>query len=79
MFLRPIERLLPCLFKILDEYIQTDVSLNPGNSGGPLINTNGEVVGINNFKVGGAEGLGFSLESNSVRAVVNRLANRTIV
>lgn len=59
-------------------YIQTDVTLNPGNSGGPLINTNGEVIGINNFKIGGAEGLGFALESNVIKAVVNSLANRTI-
>ncbi len=63
----------------LTEYIQTDVSLNPGNSGGPLINTDGEVVGINNFKVGGAEGLGFALESDSIKFVINDLAGRTIV
>ncbi len=64
----------------LNEYIQTDVSLNPGNSGGPLIDTSGEVIGINNFKVGGgAEGLGFALESNSIRESVNKIANRIIV
>jgi len=63
----------------LSEYIQTDVSLNPGNSGGPLINTDGEVVGINNFKIGGAEGLGFALESNSIKFVINDLADKTIV
>ena len=48
----------------LPYYLQTDVSLNPGNSGGPLINTKGEVIGINNFKVSGAESLGFALEIN---------------
>ena len=64
----------------LKEYIQTDVSLNPGNSGGPLIDTNGEVVGINNFKVGGgAEGLGFALESNSIKEAVNKISDRIIV
>ena len=62
-----------------NEYLQTDVSLNPGNSGGPLINTRGEVVGINNFKIGGtAEGLGFALESEVVKIVVNEIANGTI-
>ena len=63
----------------LTEYIQTDVSLNPGNSGGPLINTNGEVVGINNFKISNTEGLGFALESNAIKTSVNKIANKTIV
>lgn len=63
----------------LDEYIQTDVSLNPGNSGGPLINTEGDVVGINNFKVGDSEGLGFALESNAIKESINKLANHTII
>jgi S1-C subfamily serine protease len=63
----------------LNEYIQTDVSLNPGNSGGPLINTRGEVVGINNFKIGGSEGLGFALESNSIKESINDIANKTLI
>lgn len=63
----------------LEEYIQTDVSLNPGNSGGPLIDINGEVIGVNNFKVGGAESLGFALEINTVKNLVNEIANTTIV
>lgn len=54
----------------LSAYIQTDVTLNPGNSGGPLIDKEGKVIGINNFKIGEAEGLGFALESNMVRATV---------
>ena len=61
------------------EYIQTDVSLNPGNSGGPLINIKGEVIGINNFKVGGgAEGLGFALESNVIKESVNSFTQEEI-
>ena len=67
----------------IEAYIQTDVALNPGNSGGPLINNNGEVIGINNFKVGGAESLGFALESNYAKSVINNIAkellNKTIV
>jgi len=63
----------------LDEYVQTDVSLNPGNSGGPLIDTRGKAVGINNFKIGGAEALGFSLSSFVIKKQVNEIANQTIV
>ena len=55
------------------DYIQTDVPINPGNSGGPLINTKGEIIGINNFKVGGFEGLGFAISSNDVNSIVNKI------
>lgn len=57
----------------LDIYIQTDVPINPGNSGGPLVNTNGRIVGINNYKIGGFEGLGFAIESNSVKEITDRI------
>lgn len=52
------------------EYIQTDLSLNPGNSGGPLINARGELIGINTIKLKGFEGLGFALSSEQVRDFV---------
>jgi len=52
------------------EFIQTDVSINPGNSGGPLINDKGRIVGLNNWKVGSGEGLGFAIPSNRVEDVV---------
>jgi serine protease Do len=57
-------------------YIQTDAPINPGNSGGPLVNTAGEVVGINTFilsQSGGSQGLGFAVPSNVVKAVYTRL------
>ena len=63
----------------LNAYIQTDVSLNPGNSGGPLIDNSGQVIGINNFKLSNAEGIGFALESNYIKSTVNQIANSTII
>ncbi len=57
-------------------YIQTDAALNPGNSGGPLINKKGEVIGINNFKIGNTENLGFALESNYIKGTINEIAQR---
>lgn len=64
-------------------YIQTDAALNPGNSGGPLINQQGEVVGINNFKISEGESLGFALESNYLEDVINEISlevlNQTLI
>tara|TARA_Y100000310_G_scaffold304365_1_gene343438 strand:+ start:4956 stop:5840 length:885 start_codon:yes stop_codon:yes gene_type:complete len=56
------------------EYIQIDVPINPGNSGGPLINDEGRIVGINNWKVGGGEGLGFSIPSNTAEDAVDDIS-----
>lgn len=63
----------------LEVYVQTDVTLNPGNSGGPLINQEGKVIGINNFKIGEAESLGFALESNVIRERINLIANEVLI
>lgn len=57
-------------------YIQTDAPINPGNSGGPLVDTGGNVVGINTLilsQSGGSEGLGFAVPSNIVANVVDQL------
>jgi len=59
-------------------YIQTDAALNPGNSGGPLINKEGKVIGINNFKISGGESLGFALESNYIKEIVNEISQQVL-
>ena len=53
--------------------IQTDASINGGNSGGPLLNSEGEVVGINTVKVQSAEGLGFSIPINFIKPIVKQV------
>jgi serine protease Do len=58
-------------------YIQTDAAINPGSSGGPLVDTQGRVIGINTFiasQSGGNEGLAFAAPSNIARAIVEQLA-----
>lgn len=62
----------------IEAYIQTDAALNPGNSGGPLINTQGDAIGINNFKVSDGESLGFALESNYIEEAVNGISQETL-
>ncbi|NPC94123.1 PDZ domain-containing protein [Bacillus sp. WMMC1349] len=58
--------------------LQTDAAINPGNSGGPLINSGGQVIGINSLKISqsGVESLGFAIPSNDVRPIVDQLLNK---
>ncbi len=56
----------------MEDLIQTDATINPGNSGGPLINIQGEVIGINSVKITSAEGIGFAVPINIVKTIIQK-------
>ena len=56
----------------MEDLIQTDATINPGNSGGPLINSSGEVIGINSVKIEEAEGIGFAVPINIIKPIIER-------
>jgi len=60
------------------DFIQTDASINPGNSGGPLINLNGEVIGLNTFVIGSERfaGLGFAIPTNLIKEITKQLLEK---
>ena len=57
---------------LMTDLIQTDATINPGNSGGPLINLNGEVIGINSLKIETAEGMGFAVPVNVIKPIIEK-------
>lgn len=59
----------------MQNLIQHDASLNPGNSGGPLINLKGEIVGINTLKISGGEGIGFAIPVRSFKSLLTNYIN----
>ena len=59
-----------------ENFIQTDASINPGNSGGPLLNVNGEVIGINTAIVAAGQGIGFAIPVNMAKQVVEQLIKK---
>ena len=59
----------------MSNLIQTDATINPGNSGGPLINLDGNVIGIDSVKITSAEGIGFAIPINMVKPIIEKFQN----
>lgn len=72
-FISGLDRNLSSGSNLMTDLIQTDASINGGNSGGPLLNSKGEVVGVNTMKITSSEGMGFSIPINVAKPIIQRL------
>lgn len=72
-----LSREIPQLSNV--SFIQTDAAINPGNSGGPLLNINGEVIGINTAIIGSAQNIGFAIPINIAKNIVNQLKSGQVI
>ena len=70
---RPVSAQDGSSVETLDDLLQTDAAINPGNSGGPLLNTSGQVIGINTAIIEGAEGIGFSIPINATKGFLKQV------
>jgi serine protease Do len=59
--------------RVFNDFIQTDASINPGNSGGPLLNVDGDIIGINSAIIASAQNIGFAIPADKVRRIVAEL------
>jgi S1-C subfamily serine protease len=59
----------------MEDLIQTDATINEGNSGGPLINTSGELIGVNTVKISDADGIGFAVPINIIKPILESFVN----
>jgi len=59
--------------RVYNDFIQTDAAINPGNSGGPLLNVDGEIIGVNTAIFASAQGIGFAIPADKVKRIVSEL------